>query len=77
MPRFRMGQRFARLSNAFTGESLIPDGLAYPIAFGLAGARLHIPEDSDVLACLRQSIAALISACQRLMPVGQRSPPRA
>jgi urease accessory protein len=67
----RMGQRFGRLVNSFTGESLIPEGLAYPVAFGLAGARLDLDEDVVVLACLRQSIAALISACQRLMPIGQ------
>lgn len=67
----RMGQRFGRLVNDFTGESLIPEGLAYPVAFGVAGARLRLAEDDVVSACLRQAIAALISACQRLMPIGQ------
>ena len=68
---FKMGQRFARLVVALTGMPAVPDGLAYPVAFGVAGAHLRISEDSTALAYLRQSLAGLISACQRLMPVGQ------
>lgn len=68
---FKMGQRFARLVCAFMGAPVIPDGLSYPVAFGVAGARLRIAEDATALAYLRQSVAGLVSACQRLMPVGQ------
>lgn len=67
----KMGQRFARLINALKGAALVEEGLTYPVAFGFACAHLEIPEDFAVLACLRQSVAALISACQRLMPMGQ------
>ena len=69
----KTGRRFGHLVNAFLGGSkaIIPDGLYYPVAFGLAAAHLQIPESDAALAYLRQSIAGLVSACQRLMPVGQ------
>jgi len=67
----KMGQRFARLVTAMTQEPGIPDGLSYPIAFGVAGARMGIEEHATILAYLRQSLAGLVSACQRLMPIGQ------
>ena len=67
----KMGRRFALLVNAILGESAIPDNLYYPVAFGLAAARLQIPEDAAAVAYLRQSVAGLVSACQRLMPIGQ------
>ena len=40
-------------------------------AFGLACGALKIAEERAVAAYLHQSIASLISACQRLMPLGQ------
>jgi hypothetical protein len=40
-------------------------------AFGLAGAALGIEEDATLLAYGHQTLANLISACQRLLPVGQ------
>jgi urease accessory protein len=43
----------------------------YCAAFGLIGAALGIDEDTTVLAYLHQSLAGLISACQRLLPLGQ------
>ena len=43
----------------------------YCAAFGLIGATLEIDEDTTVLAYLHQSLAGLISACQRLLPLGQ------
>ncbi len=50
---------------------MVPDNLSYPIAFGLAGGHLGIAEEAITTAYLRQSLAGLISACQRLMPLGQ------
>ena len=67
---FKMGRRFAELFNALSGAE-IPSGLHYPIAFGIAGSALEIPEESIVLAYLQQSVTGLVSACQRLMPLGQ------
>lgn len=40
-------------------------------AFGVACGVLGIEEDRATLAYLHQSIASLVSACQRLMPLGQ------
>jgi len=40
-------------------------------AFGLVSGALHFEEDRAVGAYLHQSVAGLISACQRLMPLGQ------
>ncbi len=40
-------------------------------AFGLASAALGFDEDRTVLAFLHQVAASLVSACQRLMPLGQ------
>jgi urease accessory protein len=43
----------------------------YCCVFGLGGARLGLNEDETALALLRQNVAGLVSACQRLMPLGQ------
>ncbi len=43
----------------------------YSPAFGLVGGALKIEETLVVLAYLQQSLAGLVSACQRLMPLGQ------
>ena len=40
-------------------------------AFGLAASALAVDEEAACLAFLHQSITALVSACQRLMPIGQ------
>lgn len=67
---FKMGRRFVELSNALCGFDL-PLKLHYPIAFGAAAVRLQIPEEPAVIAYLQQSCTSLISASQRLMPLGQ------
>lgn len=41
-------------------------------AFGLTGHLLGIDENAVVLAYLQQTLCCLVSACQRLMPLGQR-----
>jgi len=66
----KMGRRFVELFNALSGATM-PSGPHYPIAFGFAGSILGIPEDSVTLAYLQQSVTGLVSACQRLMPLGQ------
>jgi urease accessory protein len=66
----KMGRRFCDLVRNVAGITM-PSPLHYPIAFGLAGATLGIAEESVVLAYLQQSITGLISASQRLMPLGQ------
>ncbi len=66
----KMGRRFVELFQSLTG-SVLPRGLHYSIAFGAAGAMLDIPEELVAQAYLQQSITGLVSACQRLMPLGQ------
>jgi urease accessory protein len=66
----KMGRRFAELFHALSGQRLSAP-IHYPIAFGAAAAALRIPEDFAAQAYLQQSATALISACQRLMPLGQ------
>ena len=67
----KMGRRLARLVNALLGAPLMPETLYYPVAFGGAARLMDIPEEEAALAYLSQSIAGLVSACQRLMPIGQ------
>lgn len=43
----------------------------HSLAFGLAGGALGFDEDRTALAYLHQSAANLVSACQRLLPLGQ------
>ena len=67
----KVGHRFAELVNGMVERGLLETNLHYCIAFGSAGAAFGIPVDAVVLAYLNQSIAGLVSACQRLMPLGQ------
>jgi urease accessory protein len=43
----------------------------HSVAFGLAGGVLGFAEDRTVLAYLHQCVAGQVSACQRLLPLGQ------
>jgi urease accessory protein len=81
----RLLQLFVSLGNrdvtsvirSATLSDLLPQtkkqGLAchYCTVFGLMGAALAIDESVTVLAFLHQALAGLISACQRLLPLGQ------
>lgn len=44
----------------------------YSIAFGLVGGLCNVDRTSTALAYLQQSLTGLVSACQRLLPLGQR-----
>lgn len=69
----KLGRRFTELFAAIAKQSIAHDRapLHYCVAFGAAAAILGIPERAATCAYLQQSIAGLISACQRLMPLGQ------
>lgn len=67
----KLGRRFAELVNGMLEQPFLETDLHYCIAFGAAGAALGMPVDAVVLAYLNQSITGLVSACQRLMPLGQ------
>ncbi len=43
----------------------------YCAAFGLVGGALQLGEDATTLAYLQQSLMGLVSACLRLLPIGQ------
>ncbi len=76
-----LGRRFLRLVSALANSPILLTALNaaqeqeadvhHCAAFGLAGAALGIEEDATLLAYGHQSLANLISACQRLLPVGQ------
>jgi len=72
----KLGRRFAELVNGMVGEPLLDANLHYCVAFGAAGAAFRIPANVVVLAYLNQSITGLVSACQRLMPLGQAAAAR-
>jgi len=67
----KLGRRFADLVNGMLGRPLLDTNLHYCIGFGATGSAFGIPLDAVVAAYLNQSVAALVSACQRLMPLGQ------
>jgi urease accessory protein len=58
-------------------EARTAEGEAHHCAsFGLVGGALGFHAGATVIAYLHQSLAGLISACQRLMPLGQRQAAR-
>lgn len=67
----KLGRRFAEFVNGMLGHGVIENDLHYAVAFGAAGAALGIPVNAVALAYLNQSVMGLVSACQRLMPLGQ------
>lgn len=73
---FKLGPRFAELVNAISDTPLVESDLPYSVAFGAVGAALEIDEEAVVTAFFQQSIAGLVSACQRLMPLGQTAAQR-
>jgi urease accessory protein len=67
-----LGRRFLQLFSALEGAPVPPGGAHYATAFGFAARDLAIPDDLAAAVYLQQSVAALVSACQRLMPLGQQ-----
>jgi urease accessory protein len=72
-----LGRRLLELVLNIDAElTLLRRALSCPVchstAFGLAARVLEIDADAATLAFLHQSLAGLLSACQRLMPLGQR-----
>ena len=76
-----LGRRFLRLVNGLVESPMLEAAISaaqqtetevhHCAAFGLAGAALGIEEEATLLAYSHQSLANLISACQRLLPLGQ------
>jgi urease accessory protein len=59
------------LRNAATVSAENGGDVHHCIAFGLVCGALNINEEEMVVAYLQQLVASLVSACQRLMPLGQ------
>lgn len=55
---------------------LFEPGLHYCVVFGAAGELFGASQDATALGFLHQSVAGLVSACQRLMPLGQSAAAR-
>lgn len=76
-----LGRRFLRLVNGLVEAPILTAAIDtaqqtetdihHCAAFGLAGAALEIEEETTLLAYSHQSLANLISACQRLLALGQ------
>jgi urease accessory protein len=62
---------FAIVREALEGSKRASSLIHHSTAFGLASGVLGFEADRAVLAYLHQSIASLVSACQRLLPLGQ------
>jgi urease accessory protein len=67
--------KFSSIEEIITGFRRSPardrDPIHHAPAFGLASSVLHLDENRAVLAYLHQSVTGLVSACQRLLPLGQ------
>ncbi|HYM10878.1 MAG TPA: urease accessory UreF family protein [Bryobacterales bacterium] len=76
-----LGRRFLELVAGLEDGPMLGDALRvarecsteihHSTAFGLAGGALGLAEEATVLAYLHQTLAGLVSACQRLLPLGQ------
>jgi urease accessory protein len=72
-----MGRRFLRLAANISGAELLVEASETSIethlapCFGLVAGAFGIAKSTAAAAYLQQSMTALISACQRLLPLGQ------
>jgi urease accessory protein len=72
-----MGRRFLRLAANISGEELLAQAsetateVHLAVCFGFVAGVLGIHPATAAAAYLQQSMTALISACQRLLPLGQ------
>jgi urease accessory protein len=72
-----MGRRFLRLAANISGEELLIQAsesgteVHLAVCFGLVAGVFGIAPPTAAAAYLQQSMTALISACQRLLPLGQ------
>ena len=66
----------AILSAALEGARQMGVEIHHSVAFGLAGAALQIEAEATLLAYLHQTLTNLVSACQRLLPLGQHQATR-
>jgi urease accessory protein len=77
----QLGRRFAALVNGMVEDATELAGqkgseMHYAVAFGWVGAEFGIPLEAVAAGYLHQSVTGLVSACQRLMPLGQAAAAR-
>ena len=65
-------ERHPRLAEALQVSKEARSDIHHAAAFGLVGGALDVDEDMTALAYVQQSLMGLVSACQRLMPLGQQ-----
>jgi urease accessory protein len=72
-----MGRRFLRLAASISGDELLAQAsesateIHLAVSFGFVAGVFEVEPPTATAAYLQQSITALISACQRLLPLGQ------
>lgn len=76
-----LGRRLLQLANGLDPSTTLVEAsdaarsagceVHHCAAFGLVGGALGLDEDVTVESYLHQTLAGLVSACQRLMPLGQ------
>jgi urease accessory protein len=76
-----LGRRLLQLAHELDGSPLLSEAsdaarlaacdVHHCAAFGLVGGALGLGRDATVEAYLHQTLAGLVSACQRLLPLGQ------
>ncbi len=68
-----LGRRFLRLANSLISDARLvrPGSTHFAAAFGLVSGVLGIPRTGAAAAFLHQSLYGAVSACQRLLPLGQ------
>jgi urease accessory protein len=67
-----LGRRFLQLFSTLASVEVPAGDAHYATAFGYAGRTLGIEEELTSAVYLQQTLNALVSACQRLMPLGQQ-----
>jgi urease accessory protein len=66
-----LGYNFNIAASVWTGHAQSDAPMAYPVAAGLACARMAVPKEQALTAYLQGFCAALVSVAVRLVPLGQ------
>ncbi len=67
-----LGNAFSRVFNA-SYEKVLPDGLAYPVAVGMAAKRIGLRVELTIQSYLQAFAANLIAVGVRIIPIGQQA----
>jgi len=67
-----LGRRFLQLFRTLASVEVPVGDAHYATAFGYAGRMLSVEEELTAAVYLQQMLNGLVSACQRLMPLGQQ-----